>query len=233
MGNVSGSAGAKVQVGASPGLINVTGDWNNTGIGISLELDNLGTSIVPGVQFDQLNVSGQFTHGGTVTIDRSELVGPSTTQQLKLIGWGTEAGLSTSTVVSFLGGSPLVYNFQADGLYVTVQASAGTPGDYNNNGVVDVADYVVWRENEGTNNPLSNNSLPGPIGQAALQPVAGQLRQAARQRSGHSPMRPPMFPSPLLGSCGLLRSLPWRFVGEVLGVNGQDTHATQTANRQT
>ena len=118
------------------------------------------------MQFDQLNVSGLFTHGGTVTIDRSELVGPSTTQQLKLIGWGTEAGLSTSTVVSFLGGSPLTYNFQADGLYVTVQASTGTPGDYNNNGVVDLADYVVWRENEGTNNPLSNNSLPGPIGQA-------------------------------------------------------------------
>ena len=153
-------------MGASPGLVNVTGDWNNTGIGISLELDNLATSLVPGVQFDQLNVSGLFTHGGTVTIDRSELVGPSTTQQLKLIGWGTEAGLSTSTVVSFLGGSPLTYNFQADGLYVTVQASAGTPGDYNNNGVVDLADYVVWRENEGTNNPLSNNSLPGPIGQA-------------------------------------------------------------------
>jgi hypothetical protein len=164
-GNVSGSAGAKVQVGASPGLVNVTGDWNNTGIGISLELDNLATSIVPGVQFDQLNITGQFTHGGTVTIDRSELVTPASSQQLKLVGWGSESGLSTSTVVSFLGGSPLTYNFLSDGLYVTVQASAGTPGDYNNNGFVDAADYVVWKDNEGTNNPLPNNTIAGPIGQ--------------------------------------------------------------------
>jgi hypothetical protein len=38
------------------------------------------------------------------------------------------------------------------------------PGDYNNNSFVDAADYVVWRENEGTNNMLPNDGgLPGPI----------------------------------------------------------------------
>jgi hypothetical protein len=42
---------------------------------------------------------------------------------------------------------------------------AGITGDYNNNGTVDAADYVVWRKNAGTNNSLPNNSLPGPIGQ--------------------------------------------------------------------
>ena len=164
VGNVSGSAGAKVQVGAAPGIINVTGDWNNTGIGISLELDNLGTSVVPGEQFDQLNVSGLFTHGGSVAIDRSQLVAPATTQQLKLIGWSSTSGLPASTAVSFIGGSPLTYDFLADGLYVTVQASAGTPGDYNNNGVVDAADYVVWRNNQGSNATLPNNPIPGTIG---------------------------------------------------------------------
>jgi hypothetical protein len=43
---------------------------------------------------------------------------------------------------------------------------AGLPGDYNNNGTVDASDYVVWRDNVGTNSTLPNNSLPGPIGQA-------------------------------------------------------------------
>ncbi len=165
VGNVSGSAGAMVQVGASPGLINVTGNWNNSGIGIALELDDLADSLVPGEQFDQLSITGLFTHGGTVTIDRSELVAPATAQQLKLIGWGSQAGLSTSTAVSFLGGGPLTYNFLSDGLYVTVPASSGIAGDYNNNGVVDAADYVVWRNNEGTNNTLPNNTISGPIGQ--------------------------------------------------------------------
>jgi hypothetical protein len=28
--------------------------------------------------------------------------------------------------------------------------SVGLPGDYNNNGVVDAADYVLWRKNDGT-----------------------------------------------------------------------------------
>lgn len=164
VGNVSGSTGARVDVGASPGVVNVTGVWNNTGLEIRLELDNLAVSQVPGEQFDQLNITGQFTHGGTVTIDRSELVAPATAEQLKLIGWGSEAGLSTSTIVSFLGGSPLSYHFLSDGLYVTVEESAGTPGDYNSNGVVDAADYVVWRDNEGSNNTLPTNTLPGPIG---------------------------------------------------------------------
>jgi hypothetical protein len=41
---------------------------------------------------------------------------------------------------------------------------AALAGDYNDNGVVDAADYVVWRDNVGTNNTLPNNSLPGPIG---------------------------------------------------------------------
>ncbi|MEX2170096.1 MAG: hypothetical protein WD851_12365 [Pirellulales bacterium] len=163
-GDVSGSAGAQVEVGASAGVMNVAGDWNNTGMDISIELDNLASSLIPGEQFDQLNITSEFTHGGTVTIDLSELVAPATAEPLKLIGWGSEAGLSTSTMVSFLGGSPLTYDFLSDGLYVTVEASAGTLGDYNNNGVVDAADYVVWRDNEGANNTLPNNTLPGPIG---------------------------------------------------------------------
>lgn len=38
-------------------------------------------------------------------------------------------------------------------------------GDYNDNGVVDGADYVVWRKNEGTTNSLPNdNGIGGTIG---------------------------------------------------------------------
>jgi hypothetical protein len=150
VGNVSGSSGAQVQVGASPGLVNVTGNWNNTGLGISLELDNLAGSIVPGEQFDQLKISGLFTHGGMVTIDRSQLVAPATAQQIKLIGWGSQTGMSSSTAVSFIGGSPLAHSFLTDGLYVTVPAAGGLPGDYSQDGSVDAADYVMLRKTGGT-----------------------------------------------------------------------------------
>jgi hypothetical protein len=44
--------------------------------------------------------------------------------------------------------------------------SAGITGDYNNNGAVDAADYVVWRENLNTNTTLPNDSSPGMVTQA-------------------------------------------------------------------
>lgn len=43
-------------------------------------------------------------------------------------------------------------------LMVHLRNNFGTPvawtGDYNADGIVDAADYVVWRNNEGTNNTL-------------------------------------------------------------------------------
>jgi hypothetical protein len=42
-----------------------------------------------------------------------------------------------------------------------------TPGDYNGDGNVDAADYIVWRKNQGTMNTLSNdNGIGGTIGMA-------------------------------------------------------------------
>jgi hypothetical protein len=37
-------------------------------------------------------------------------------------------------------------------------------GDYNNNGVVDAADYAVWRKNQGTTHTLPNDPAGGTIG---------------------------------------------------------------------
>jgi hypothetical protein len=37
-------------------------------------------------------------------------------------------------------------------------------GDYNDDGTVDAADYVVWRTNEGTQNTLPNDPIGGTIG---------------------------------------------------------------------
>ena len=39
-------------------------------------------------------------------------------------------------------------------------------GDYSNNGIVDSADYVVWRANQGTTNVLANDPIGGTIGSA-------------------------------------------------------------------
>jgi hypothetical protein len=44
--------------------------------------------------------------------------------------------------------------------------TAGVDGDYNEDGVVNAADYVVWRNNEGTTNELPNDPIGGTIGAA-------------------------------------------------------------------
>jgi hypothetical protein len=44
----------------------------------------------------------------------------------------------------------------------SVNAVART-GDYNNNGVVDAADFVVWRQNLNTTNTIPNDSTPESI----------------------------------------------------------------------
>jgi hypothetical protein len=49
----------------------------------------------------------------------------------------------------------------------TLPSSGSLPGDFNNDGKVDAADYVIWRKQNGTNNALPNdNGLGVPIGQA-------------------------------------------------------------------
>jgi hypothetical protein len=42
----------------------------------------------------------------------------------------------------------------------------GITGDYNDDGIVDAADYTDWRKNEGTSNTLPNDPVGGTIGVA-------------------------------------------------------------------
>ncbi|HEX4414738.1 MAG TPA: hypothetical protein VH107_13980 [Lacipirellulaceae bacterium] len=95
------------------------------------------------------------------------------------------------------------YTFSHDGgfqTYVDASAAVGLPGDFNNNGVVDAADYVLWRDHLGepAETPLNGNgdgqhgvddgdfalwranfassTTPAPAAAAAVpEPVAGVL----------------------------------------------------------
>jgi hypothetical protein len=50
---------------------------------------------------------------------------------------------------------------------ITTALPPGVAGDFNNDGTVDAADYVVWRKHNGTNTPLPNdNGLGTPISSA-------------------------------------------------------------------
>lgn len=56
--------------------------------------------------------------------------------------------------------------FSGTGILTITNIPVSVPGDYNNNGVVDGADYVVWRKSNGTNTQLQNEvsgTTPGSV----------------------------------------------------------------------
>ena len=64
-------------------------------------------------------------------------------------------------------------------LNVTTLPPVGVPGDFNNNGVVDAADYVLWRKGGPLQNEVDD---AGRRQRSGLHRLAGPLRQSAGQR---------------------------------------------------
>jgi hypothetical protein len=82
-----------------------------------------------------------------------------------LAGWtlGNANGVSADGLTIAGDGD---FNGAGRGWVVTLVALPVLPGDYNNNGSVDAADYAVWRKHAGTTNSLANDPIGGTIGSA-------------------------------------------------------------------
>jgi hypothetical protein len=87
-------------------------------------------------------------------------------------------------------------------LYTTGMISVGQPGNYNDDGIVDAADYVAWRKTDGSpagydiwrtqfgeldgSGALSGATVPEPTGAAILifaAAIAARLRCGTRLRA--------------------------------------------------
>jgi hypothetical protein len=85
------------------------------------------------------------------------------------LGSATQSGQTTETLTFPVNAT---FNFNPDAstsvsltltgqLVATSTFAAGLPGDYNENGAVDAADYVVWRDNLGSGTSLPNDDTAG------------------------------------------------------------------------
>jgi hypothetical protein len=112
---------------------------------------------------------GADVEGGNLVLDLDDFnFTPSST--LTLMDVAPDALFGTFGNVTFVGnttaevnydypnGDIFLNNFQRDVVAID--------GDYNQNGVVDAADYVVWRKNLGSTNTLPNDTTPGLVSQA-------------------------------------------------------------------
>ncbi len=86
-----------------------------------------------------------------------------------LIDYGTISG-SVASLGTPTGPAGFNYQLIDTGSVIRLVVSeppVGMPGDYNDDGTVDTADYIVWAKNRNTTNTLPNdNDLGGTIGEA-------------------------------------------------------------------
>jgi hypothetical protein len=148
--------------GNSPASVTL-GNNVDLGGGASINIEIAGTT--PGLQYDQVHVTGELVLGGTLRVSLLTF-NPSSGQSFDILDWGSLSGTFATLQLPTLAGG-LTWNTSL--LYSTgviSVAAIGLPGDYNSNGSVDATDYVLWRKYQGTTHVLPNDPTGGTIGAA-------------------------------------------------------------------
>jgi T5SS/PEP-CTERM-associated repeat protein len=153
--------------GQSIGALTIDGNYEQTDGVLEMEVAGPGQS-------DQLIVTGDATLGGTLKMVFLDGYAPRAGDMLKLFsvrGGFVEQGLNIE-LPNLMPGFEYQTGFNMESGMFSLTAlndAELTPlaGDYNGNGIVDAADYVVWRTNVGaaTLNNRDGNST-GVVGQA-------------------------------------------------------------------
>jgi hypothetical protein len=126
-------------------------------------------------QFDQVIVTGDAFLGGNLQLDLLDGFLPSPTSMFTILDargiTGQFANVADGQRLTTVDGfGSFVVNYGAGSAFDPTQIvlssflAAGVPGDYNQNGVVDAADYTLWRNNLGSGASLPNDDTPG-VGQ--------------------------------------------------------------------
>jgi hypothetical protein len=97
----------------------------------------------------------------TVNVDLSAVSPFTSATNVRIYLWHEGPLVNPDPVVQY---SARIDNIRLLG--AVQDASAVLAGDYNDDGTVNAADYVVWRNNENTNNSLPNDLIGGTIGPA-------------------------------------------------------------------
>jgi hypothetical protein len=132
-----------VSPGNGIGQLEILGRFANGEDGI-LEFELGG--VAAGTQYDQLIVAGGIALDGTLDVSLVNLGGgtfaPTVGNSFTLIAATEEISGAFDTLQV-----PDGLNWQVIYNPASVELIVGNPGDFNHDGIVDAADYVVWRRN--------------------------------------------------------------------------------------
>ena len=125
-----------------------------------------------GEEYDRLVVNGDATIDGTVAVELIDGFSPQANDNFDVLDFNSFSGtpIFDFSLSQLAGGLTWdTSQFSTDGRLCvdSCGTGGGLAGDFNNNGVVDAADYTRWRDTLGSNNALPNdNGLSTPIGEA-------------------------------------------------------------------
>jgi len=153
------------------------GTEGNTTIAANLTLDGATVDLdlrdsTGGVTSDRFDVQGSATLSGEITLNLDLAENFSPDSDITILT--TTGGITDNSTSVALTGSGKWWFTGVDVVGNNLVLRAGevdpTSGDYNNDGVVNAADYTLWADSLGTDNPLLNDPIGGTIG-------AGQYTQ--------------------------------------------------------
>ena len=135
-----------VDVPPGPAILSIDGDYRQTDTG-RLVIDLSGTTGLAGVDFDQLQVTGSANLAGTIEARVAAGLSLAVGTTFPVLAAGDLQGTFESYSLPDLAGG-----LRLEVLYTPSEfllAVGGVQGDYNLDGVVDAADYTVWRDTLG------------------------------------------------------------------------------------
>jgi hypothetical protein len=106
--------------------------------------------IARGRQYDAVVASGALSLGGSLQVSLINGFTPAAGNSFDIFDWDNLSGTFSTLLLPALSSS---LSWDTSQLHTTgflTVVSRSLPGDYNQNGSVDAADYVVWRNGLGT-----------------------------------------------------------------------------------
>jgi hypothetical protein len=157
-GNLLNQAGT-LAPGHSAGNTAIVGKYTQQSLG-KLEIEIGGTS--PGGTYDLVGITGNALLGGQLQLDMLGGFAPSVANSFTVLNaaggiFGVFSNVTSGQRLATADGigSFLVYYgpgspYNQNQIVLTAFELAGIPGDFNHDGAVNAADYVLWRKGLGT-----------------------------------------------------------------------------------
>jgi T5SS/PEP-CTERM-associated repeat protein len=156
-GDLTAPSGGTLAPGRSAGSTTILGDYTQS-TGATLEIEIGGTATA--TEFDFVDVTGTATLGGELQLALISDFVPDPDDEFIVFNAGDVLSFFSNAgngqrvdTVDGIGSFLVHYGptsaFDPDQIVLSEFLPAGVPGDYNNDGTVDTADYVVWRKTDG------------------------------------------------------------------------------------